>query len=74
MAIEVAMDLCIDENDEERESEAQSAVRVKARAGGLRVGGGARAFALTAESRKTACSSSVVYHQAGGDGCVRKRR
>ena len=28
VAIEMAMDLCIDEKDEERESEAQSAVRV----------------------------------------------
>ena len=32
MESEMAMDLCIDEKDEERESEAQSAVRAKKRA------------------------------------------
>ena len=32
VAIDMAMDLCIDEKDEERESEAQSAVTAKKRA------------------------------------------
>ena len=41
----MAMDLCINEKDEERESEAESDVRAK-RWGGL---GGARFFALTSD-------------------------
>ena len=49
MESEMAMDLCIDEKDEERESEAQS--DVKAKKGALREvedgAGGARFFALT---------------------------
>ena len=47
VAIEMAMDLCIGEKDEERESETQSDVRAKKRA---REGvGGARFFAFTSD-------------------------
>lgn len=56
-ACEVAMDLCVDEKDGERERRVQSAVRAKkrARAGwgtegwGGEGGGGARFFALTVD-------------------------
>ena len=51
----MAMDLCIDEKDEERESEAQSDVRAKKRVPGRGWevkrggGGGARISALTSD-------------------------
>ena len=54
----MAMDLCIDEKDEERESEAQSVVRAKKRARGER--GGARFFALTADCASLSRSSSFL--------------
>ena len=46
MKSEMAMDLCIDEKDEERESDAQPAVRVKLR-GGRRGAGNEQAGALS---------------------------
>ena len=62
VAIEMAMDLCIDEKDEERESEAQSVVRAKKRArgvGGRGEGGlGARA---SSPSRPTEPRSLVLH-------------
>ena len=55
VAIEMAMDLCIDEKDEERESEAQSVVRAKKRARGR---GRARA---SSPSRLTAPRSLALH-------------
>ena len=64
----MAMDLCIDEKDEERESEAQSDVRAKKRARGVGGGGwggwaGARFFALTADCASLSRSSSFSSMQ-----------
>ena len=58
----MAMDLCVDEKDEERESEAQAAVRPKKRAewGGR---GGARFFALTSDWASLSRSSSFSSMQ-----------
>ena len=58
VAIEMAMDLCIDEKDEERESEAQPAVP-----GGGGGWGGARFFALTADCASLSRSSSFSSMQ-----------
>ena len=60
VAIEMAMDLCIDEKDEERESEAQSVVRAKKRAGG---GGGKGGWGARASSpsRLTAPRSLALH-------------